>query len=136
MFENVNETAILVSAILAVAVGSIWYSPLLFGNRHVKTIGHTADDSPMANGSMVHIVIKGVIAQALFFYAAAQCIVLFADSKTSSFHMCVLLSMLFFAQMLSISIWERRPFTHVLVNTGYVVMILFGGFAVISLWPW
>lgn len=137
MFENINEVAVLVSAILAAAVGSIWYSPLLFGNMWMKSVGLTThDDSMMAKRAIIMAVIQGVFAQIVFFFGIAQFTSYTFSEVIPMMHIGIILSILFCAQIFSTSIWERRSFAYVLINSGYMVTILFGGLAVISYWPW
>ncbi len=136
MFENVNEVAVLVSAILGVAVGSIWYSPLLFGAIWMRSLGFTTEDDHMAKRTVVLTVVKIVIAQTVFFFGIAQFASYTFNSVISTMQVGVFLSILFFAQVFSSSIWERRPIAYALINVGYTILTLLGGLAIISYWPW
>ncbi len=136
MFENINEIAVLVSAILAVAVGSIWYSPLLFGKMWMNSIGFHAEDDYMTSRAMFFSVVRGIIVQCIFFFCVAQFTTYTINAVISITKIGVILSILFGAQIFSMSIWEKRSFSYALINTGYLVIILFGGLGVITYWPW
>ncbi len=136
MFENINEIAVLVSAILAVAVGSIWYSPLLFGKIWMKSLDFTTDDDYMTKHAMIVAVVRGIIAQSVFFFCVAQFTSYTFSTIVSMTKIGVILSLLFGAQLYHTAIWEKRSFAYVLINAGYTVTILFGGLAIITYWPW
>lgn len=50
---EMNFYAILVAALTTLVVGSVWYSPMLFGNAWMKETGLTEED--LKKGSMVKI---------------------------------------------------------------------------------
>ena len=43
-FGEVNWLAVLVAAIIPMIIGTIWYSPPVFGNTWMRLIGKTADE--------------------------------------------------------------------------------------------
>jgi len=43
-FSDVNWLAVLVAAVINMALGALWYSPVLFGNKWMELIGKTADE--------------------------------------------------------------------------------------------
>jgi hypothetical protein len=135
MFEGINEVAILVTALLAVAVGSVWYSPVVFGNTWMKSLGMRPGDDVFPQKEMIVAVVKGMVTQIVFFTTLA---ILARDMATSvSFmELAVLLLVLLATQLMHVVIWEKRPIAYFLVNFGYSVLILFGGLGVITFWPW
>jgi hypothetical protein len=48
-FQNLNWLAIFVAAVSAFALGSLWYSPLLFVKRWMKETGITEESAKEAN---------------------------------------------------------------------------------------
>jgi hypothetical protein len=68
MLQHVNEISVVVSAILSVALGSIWYSPMLFGNMISKRAGHLFDDTENSRRILVRYLFMGVIVQFFFSY--------------------------------------------------------------------
>lgn len=136
MFENINEISVLVAAILAAAVGSIWYSPLLFGPLWMKSIGITFADYAVPKKLMVQTIIKGVMLQALFFFVLAQFIAIGRNSALSLITVGTLLAMLILTQYMSPVIWEKKPISYFLIHAGYAVIIICGGMGIIAYWPW
>ena len=43
MFENVNYVGVLVATVLAMVVGFLWYSPMMFAKQWMKLMGLTAE---------------------------------------------------------------------------------------------
>ncbi len=136
MFENINLIAVLVTAILSVAVGSIWYSPLLFGPLWMRGAGLTSDIDEMSTKKMIHTVILAVFVQGIFFSLVAQFIALSHNNTISLTQIGVLLAGLLVVSMMGSVIWEKRPVSYFLINAGYTVLILFGGVGIITFWPW
>jgi hypothetical protein len=48
-FQNLNWLAIIVAAVSAFALGSLWYSPLMFAKRWMKESGVTEESAKNAN---------------------------------------------------------------------------------------
>ena len=59
---QVNLFAILLAVIYNIIVGSIWYSPLLFGNRWMELLGIRKDET---QGGMTPSIILGALGVAL-----------------------------------------------------------------------
>ena len=135
MFEQVNELAVLVSAILAVAVGSIWYSPLLFGPLWMKTIGQEIE-AELSKREMILASIKSIIAQAIFFFVVTQFIQISTTASISLATVGGLLLAFLSVSTLSLAIWEKRPISYVFVHAGYNAIVIFGGIGIIAYWPW
>ncbi len=135
MFEQVNELAVLVSAILAVAVGSIWYSPLLFGPLWMKTIGQEIEGE-LSKREMILASVKSILAHVIFFLVVTQFIQISTIASIPLTTIGGLLLAFLSVSTLSLAIWEKRPIPYVLVHTGYNAIIIFGGIGIIAYWPW
>lgn len=136
MFENVNELAVLVSAILSVAVGSIWYSPLLFGKLWMRTAGLTVadEDIPLREASI--LAAKGVLIQAVFFSIVAQFVVIAQMEAIPLTTLGIFVVILISSYMMSVVVWERRPLAYFLIHAGYGALAVAGGMSIIAFWPW
>ena len=135
MIESINLTAVLVSAILAVAIGSIWYSPLFFGKMWLQALGlDREEEEPKA--ILIFNTIKAVFAQCIFLIAVAQFIVIGTTFSIPLGKIAQLLTLLLLGQMLFFMQWERRSLVYFLINGGYMAIVLFGGVAIIAKWPW
>jgi hypothetical protein len=138
MFENVNEVAVIVSAILAVAVGNVWYSPMLFGTHWIKSLG--------GNGSFVGdndtkqlslAVLKGVGTNIIIFFVLAKLIALHKDLEMESLYGFVGLLLVFlWAHLLTPVIWEKKQLPYFFVHAGYFTIVLLIGLGIITKWPW
>lgn len=48
-FSNINFLAVLIAALASFAIGSVWYSPLMFGKGWQKAVGLSDNDIKGAN---------------------------------------------------------------------------------------
>lgn len=136
MFENINEVSVLVAAIVAAAVGSIWYSPLLFGSVWMKSIGLTLEEGELPKKEMMTAAVKGVCVQIIFFFIVAEYIAVSEVYNFSLMKMGLSLIILASVYLLQSVIWERRTMAYFLIQIGYVTLSLLGGIAIIAYWPW
>lgn len=136
MFENINEVSVLVAAIVAAAVGSIWYSPLLFGSAWMKSIGLTLEEGELPKKEMMTAAVKGVCVQIIFFFIVAEYIAVSEVYNFSLMKMGLSLIILASVYLLQSVIWERRTMAYFLIQIGYVTLSLLGGIAIIAYWPW
>jgi hypothetical protein len=135
MFENINEPAVVVASLLAVAIGSIWYSPLVFGAAWMRANGlHTEDDAKKR--AAVIQVIEGICAQIVFFFVIAALVPLTTKGFIAMSTLGTLLVLLIASHMLALAILEKKPLSYILINIGYTAISVFGGLAVITYWPW
>lgn len=136
MFENVNEVAILVAALLAVAVGNIWYSPIVFGPLWMRSVGKNPGDDVLPKNKIAFAVAGGVVTQMIFFYVLAQFLSGSDADPFSLANLGVLVILLVSAQVVSVTIWEQKPMAYFLINAGYIAVVTIVGLSVISYWPW
>ena len=136
MLGNISSVSVVVSAILAVAIGSIWYSPLFFGRLLSKTTGHIFDDTEESRRVLLKYIFLGVLGQIFFLIFIAQFILQSGTETVALLRVGVSLSGLISASFLMVTIIEKRSVVYFLVHAGYMVIVLFGGLAVIAKWPW
>lgn len=58
--QGINWLAVIVSAVLYVGIGALWYSPLLFGNLWMRLMGITAQD--VQSQSAIIYIVPAVVA--------------------------------------------------------------------------
>lgn len=58
---SLNIYPIIVSAIVAMVLGALWYSPLLFGNAWMKALGKTKDQLGAAVPAMIGSLVVCVV---------------------------------------------------------------------------
>lgn len=134
MFTDINILAVIVSAILAVAIGNIWYSPLLFGIAWARALGKDEREFAFTRAELVIIVFRTLVTNALFFGVIAW--VLNHDPLTSPAIVASVLLAMTATYSVNVAIWEKRPPSYALIHVGYAAIILFGGAYVIAYWPW
>lgn len=132
MFTGIHELSVLVSAVLSVAIGSIWYSPLLFGTPWMRAAGLTLEDEELTGTEAFLLTVKGVFLQTVFFFAVA---VLMTQAE-SLLTLGALLSILLVSFMVSAVVWERRPLSYLIIHAGYGIIALATGIGIMAYWPW
>lgn len=136
MLPNISNVAVVVSAILAVAVGSVWYSPLFFGRILSKTTGNIFDDTDESRRVLLKHIIVGVLAQVLFLVFVTQFIIKSGTEVEALFRIGVSLAGVVISTLLTLVIFEKRSVVYFLIHAGYMLIVLFGGMTVIVKWPW
>ena len=135
MFGEINEIAIIVSALLAVAVAHIWYSPLLFGQILMQSIGKAVENDFHTQREPIYMAVNNIVIQIVFFYLCAQAIQVFAG-YVSVYTLGAFIFGLISVHLFTLSIFEHKQFRLAMIHIGYVAICVFGGLSVISFWPW
>jgi hypothetical protein len=136
MILEINILAIVVSALLAVAIGSIWYSPLVFGRVWLQSIGRDENENSDAEKILIVTIFKIALIQTLFFVVLSQFIVIGQMSSIKLTHIGALLLALLALSNAGTAIWERRSIVYIAIHIGYMVLAFASGLSVIALWPW
>lgn len=120
--QKLNLWAILVAAISAFFVGGLWYSPFMFGRLWKKANHFGTDEPPAATGKIfaVSFVLSLVMAVNLAMFLNDPKTTL-AWGATAGF----LAGFGWVAMGIGIvSLFERRSWTYVIVNGGYLTVAL------------
>lgn len=136
MVTGINEFSILVTALLSVAVGSIWYSPLLFGEAWMRAIGFSSGDVELPRPRVIRLVAAGILGNIVFFFVLARFINLAGQAGVSLWSFGTLLIALISALLVCLVLWEKRPLSYFAIHIGYAALIIYGGITVIAYWPW
>ena len=130
--HTLNPWAILVAAFSAFLLGGLWYSPIVFHSAWKKA-NHFGDNEPRAAGAKVFS-----IAFVLSLVMAFNLAMFLNDPKTNLAWGATAGFLAGFGWVAMgigiVSLFERRPFTYVLVNGGYltVALVLMG--AILGAW--
>lgn len=120
--QNLNVWAILAAAVSAFLVGGLWYSPLLFGAPWKRANGFGAGEPPAAGGKIF------AVSFALSMVMAVNLALFLNDPKATMGWGAAagfLAGFGWVAMGLAIvSLFERRPWTYVLINGGYLTVAL------------
>ena len=136
MFYGINEVAVIVSAILAIAVGSVWYSPLLFGQPWMKAVGFTEDDMEASKKKMPKLFVLGAVANIVVLYALAWFVLVAESINMSVLEMGIWITVLLAAVAAGGAVWEQKPLSYLVINVVYTAVVVIGGMHVIAYWPW
>jgi len=136
MFESVNEVAVITSTIVALAIGSIWYSPLLFGQQWMRAVGMTDEELDASKDQIPRMFFLAILANLVALFIVAQFIALSKQAGMSLQHIAVLLIFVIGAFISNAIIWEEKPLSYLFINVGYVAVVILEGIAIIGYWPW
>src|SRR5215469_248597 len=120
--QNLNLWAILAAAISAFIVGGFWYSPLMFGKLWKKANHFGTDEPPAATGRIF------AFSFVLSLIMAINLAMFLNDPKTTLAWGATAGFLAGFGWVLMgiaiVSLFERRPWSYVLINGGYVTVAL------------
>ena len=134
---TINFWPVLVSAIVAFAIGAIWYSPILFGKEWMSLmkIDQNAIDSAKAKGMwkayLSHFIANIVTFAVLAFLVSSTAVASASDGAFLGFFIW-----LGFVAPIGLSnlLWEQKPFKLVLISTLQLLLVLLIGGAILGAW--
>lgn len=118
-FQNLNWLAILMAALSTFVIGGLWYSPLLFMNAWLESIGYTKENIPKRNPALVFGLTF------VFSFLMAFNLAMFIGNSTALFGMMAgLLAGLGWVSfaIAILALFEHRSLKWVLINGGYMVV--------------
>lgn len=136
MFETINETSVIAVSLLALAIGSIWYSPYLFGEVWQKVAGLTPETLSYAKSEFLRLLVGVLIANMIVFGVIAHVLTVVPRSILSLTELAVGLMLFVGAVLLSMVLWEKRSFTYGCIHVGYAIVVIGVGVGVLQYWPW
>lgn len=128
----INYWAVLVSGLVCMIVGSLWYSPLVFGNVWMKLSGMTekqleeAKKKGMGKTYVISFLSTLVMAYVLgHFVDYAEATTFMLGMQTGFWIWLGFIATV----MLGMVLWDNKPFTLYLINTLHylVCLLLIGG---------
>ncbi len=139
MFEDllINPWAVLGSAALGMAIGMLWYSPILFGKLWIRLSGvpESAMEQVKKGGGMA----KTYLGAFLNYLAMSFGLAFFLDrvgayDVVEGLSVAAVLWLGFAATVLFSSVlWERRPLALFLINAGHYLVFLASASVVLML---
>jgi Protein of unknown function (DUF1761) len=131
-FHGLNLWAVLVAAISAFVLGGLWYAPFLFGGAWKKANGFGADEPPPANAKIF------ILSFVLSLVMALNLAMFLNDPKTNMAWGATAGFLAGFGWVAMgigiVSLFERRPWSYVLVNGGYLTVALVVMGAILGGW--
>jgi len=134
--SNINFLALAVAAIASFGLGSLWYSPLLFGKAWQNALGFT--EEYLKKGNMALIFGSSFILIFLMDFGLAVILQGHAGrdvSGLSGFLYGILMGLFFVATSIGINIlYQRKSFTLWAIDAGYQVLYLGIAGAILGAW--
>ena len=132
---EVNYLAVIVAAIVPMALGAVWYSPVLFSNAWLAAIGKTADEIS-AQANQVQAFSIAIAASLISAYVLAVLAALSSASSVLDGIILGLWAVVFIATASATwGVFEARPLRLWLINNGYYLVALPIMGAIIAVWP-
>lgn len=131
--SQLNIWAILAATVAAFVIGGLWYSPVLFGKMWMRANGFTEQD--VAKGNQAKIF---GIAFVFTLIMAVNLAMFLADPKTDAAWGATAGFLAGFGWVALgigvVALFERKPWSYVLVNGGYMVVAFVVMGAIIGAW--
>jgi len=123
---NINYLAVLVAALSAFAIGSIWYSPLMFGKSWQNALGLSEEDIKDANmfkifGTSFLLMLVMAFGLAILFNALNPN----GSYWLSGLKQGLFIGVFFISTSYGVNIlYQRKPFALWAIDSGYQVLLL------------
>lgn len=134
----VNFWAVLVAAVVAFAIGAIWYSPMLFGKEWMTLTGMTAKDvaAAKAKGGMWKSYLAQLIGTLVSFIVLGFIVAAASGVTASDGAFMGFLVWLGFGATYALGglLWERKPMKLIMIQSAYSLLTLVIGGAIIGVW--
>ncbi len=136
MFSSVNIIAVLVAAIVWMIIGSLWYSPLLFGKRWMALSGFSEKDKAAmkskANIGYVGMLITSVITNVVL-------AVVLGFAGVSGFVDGLLIGAVVWIGFIATTqiggvLWDNKPIELFLINTSYSLLTFAISGGILAVW--
>ena len=123
-FGSVNYLAIVAAVVLNMALGALWYSPLLFARPWMAANGFT-EEQIRAEGAGIGYGVSVVVSVVLAFAVALLAEAVGADMAVEGLLLGLLVGVGFVATTAGVNyVFESRPRNLYLINAGYPVVSL------------
>ncbi len=135
MFFDVNILAVGISAVVAMGIGALWYSPLLFGDVWARLMEFpSAKMEEMKKGGVARMYVAGflleIVTAVVFFKVIGISNV---SGIAPAINLAGLLWLGFMVPiLLGAKLWENKPMKLIFINAGYRLAALIAMAVVIS----
>lgn len=136
MFEGINEIAVLGTTFLMMAVATIWYSPMLFGNAWMKAVGLTDTDVEKARPNMWKQMVVTFVSYAFLLLMLAYVVMYAPVIGIATLKVALILSLSMAAFAVATVVWEGRSLIYYCINVGFYSVFILLGTLILQYWPW
>ena len=118
-FAEVSLIAVLAASVLNMIIGSLWYSPMLFGSIWMQSVNISKEDIQQAD--MKKAFTSGFLNNLLMVYFLGLLIALVGPGGVDELITMILVTVMatVIPDEFSGMIWEHRPMDMLVVNGGY-----------------
>lgn len=136
LFLPVNIWAVIVSAVVSMALGFLWYSPIMFGKAWMKLSKVDPQKVKQANKNMPKLYSIMFVATLVTVYVLAQLIDLTLASTTlDGVELAALVWAGFVAATgVSMMLFEGKSWKLFFINTGFTLVSLLLSGVILTLW--
>jgi high-affinity Fe2+/Pb2+ permease len=130
-FSTLNLWAQLVAIVIGMVVGSLWYSPLLFGNVWMNLIQKKREDMVSPTGPMIGAVVVSTVNSiilGLFLHA------LYAQTIVEGLTVAALLALVIIMATLINYLFEGRAMKLLTIQVGYHVVVFLINSILLTQW--
>ncbi|PWK14447.1 DUF1761 domain-containing protein [Tumebacillus permanentifrigoris] len=130
-FSTLNLWAVLVATVIGMVVGSLWYSPVLFGNVWMNLIQKKKEDMVSSTGPMIGAVVVSIVNSltlALFLHATN------AQTVADGLLVAALLALVVTMATLINYLFEGRGMKLLAIQVGYHVVVFLVNSVLLTLW--
>jgi hypothetical protein len=131
----INYFAIAAATLAAMVIGSLWYSPVLFGKVWMKARGISPKNMKGMSMPMREMIIEALSSFITAYVLAILTLAFGAHSFRAIFLLALLVWIGFYVTaQLSEVLWEDRPFTLLVVNASQRLVTLLTVGLIVGLW--
>jgi len=134
MFADINILAVFVAAVVAMIIGMFWYSPGVFGSVWMESAGLKKSD--LKDADMMKSMVFGFITNVVMAFVLAKFILVAGGvGAAGGAEVAFWIWLGFMATVqLGAVLWEMKPFSYYVVNTGHTLGGMLAMGAIIGSW--
>ncbi len=124
---EVNFLAVVVAGLVAMVIGALWYSPMLFGKSWMKMVGMSAKDMKAAKAAgMSKYYAIALLGQFVMAYVLSVVLGVFSPESMIEALKIGFWMWLGFIATTTISgvLWEKKPLKLYVLNNAYSLVVL------------
>ena len=124
ILNEVNYLAVLLAALANFVIGALWYSPLLFSKKWAEVVFKNQSFEEAVKGSnMAFIFTMAFLAGFIQAFALAMFLHSGASAMIGGIFAGIIALFFLAVNLYKNSLFERRPFTYVLINGGHDIVV-------------
>lgn len=133
IFDVINEIAVLGTAVLMMAVSTVWYSSILLSPSWINVLQIPEESS---SKSKITMLVGTLVSYVILLTGIAYLVALAPLLLLTPFLLSLFLTLCVGAIIIIPVIWEGKSITYFLINFGFASVFIIGGTFVLQYWPW